>query len=205
MGDRAVEAAEAPTGARVEPVRDRDEGAAARARRRQCYAEVAGREPRDVEVGSRVRAAGIGGDAREAAALVVLDRAVGGRADALHVVGDAVAVIVVQRRCVAPEHDVVDDGTGRRERAGGRRVVVEHPQRVRDDVFDVAAGGRVRRPRPEGRVCGGRRAEEHRRHRQYHAESSHRADGRPGRSQRPHSPPTAAHTHHEHVRLGSRR
>jgi hypothetical protein len=46
----------------------------------------------------------------EAAPLVIVDCTVRGESDALDVVGNAVGVVVVERRRVDSDHDVVDNG-----------------------------------------------------------------------------------------------
>ena len=76
-------------------------------------------EPRDVEIGSGIRTADVFERRVKPAPLVVGERTVGRFADPLDVVGDAVVVVVVERRRVDPEHDVVHDDALRRVGALG--------------------------------------------------------------------------------------
>ena len=119
-----VDAREAPLSARIEVVGHDRERAAGRVGSREGDAECPRHEARDVQVGARVRPTLVGQRRMESAPLVVVERPVGGSADELDVVGNSVGVVVVQRRRVDAEHDVVDDGPFGRVRALGRRVVV---------------------------------------------------------------------------------
>ena len=111
MRDGPVDAPETLRRAWIERVRNGNEGAALRVRRREGDAEVPRREARDVEVRAPIGTGGIREDAREPAPpFEVGDRRVRGLGDALDVVRDVVSVVVVQRRCVDAEHHVVDDG-----------------------------------------------------------------------------------------------
>ena len=105
--DGRVDAREAPPGARVEVVRHDGERAARCCGRGEGDAERPRREARDVDVRAGVGAGLVGERRPEASPLVVGERAVGRRADVLDVVGNPVRVVVVQRRRVDAEHDVV--------------------------------------------------------------------------------------------------
>ena len=109
MGQGGVDARKAPLRARIEVVRHDREGAACRVGSRKGDAERPRHEAGDVDVGARVGPVLVGQRRVESAPLVVGEGTVGGSADELDVVGNSVGVVVVQRRCVDADHDVVDD------------------------------------------------------------------------------------------------
>ncbi len=191
VGDGAVKAAEARRRARVEPVRHGEEAAALGVGRREGDAEVAGCEARDVDVRPRVRAPCVGEDACEAAALVVGKRRVGRGADALDVVGDAVRIVVVQRRGAHPERHVVHHRALRQVRARRRDVVVEDLDRVRRRRLGGRRDGVGALPLGRGRRRSEGGGQEERR--ESRAEPSHRPERRAPRSQRGHRPLTHGH------------
>jgi hypothetical protein len=157
--DHAHETPEADRRAGIEIVRDRDEGAALGPGWREGDPERSRREAGDVEVGARVRTTRIGQDRMEATPLVVGDSPVGGGARPLDVVGNAVAVVVVQRRGVDPADDVMDDGATREEDALRSRIVVEDLKVVRRGRGFHRRGRNVARLRPlptPGRKDAGR-------------------------------------------------
>ena len=130
------------------PLRGRGEGDAERPRR----------EARDVDVRAGVGAGLVGERRPEASPLVVGERAVGRRADVLDVVGNPVRVVVVQRRRVDAEHDVVHHDPLRGEGALRRRVVVVDLEAVRGDGALRARD--VGRARPRHRRSGRRHRQE---------------------------------------------
>src|SRR2546423_1939571 len=127
--------------------------------------EDTGRQIVDVDVRLGVRSGGIREGQLESVALVVEESGVGGEADLLDVVGVAVAVVVVERRCVRTRGDVMDDGAGANVRRCLRRGVRVVPTGCRPRKLRRAGSRRGMcsqgEREPSGK-CEGKKTDHHR-------------------------------------------
>ena len=145
--------------ATIEVRREDDERAVCAERLRRHVAEEAERQLDEVDVRPGVRACAVRQRQREPSPGVEVDRRVGGGRDLLDVVGDAVAVVVVERGRVRAAGDPVDDDVLAGE--GQRRRPVRELAAVRRPLLQSGLGTRGAAEEGDDEGCGERGAQMH--------------------------------------------